>query len=242
VTPADAIVVAGLRHDYGDGTLRRRVLRDASLRVPRGEVVAVTGPSGSGKSTLLTLLGALRTPQAGSVRVLGNELAGASAASLRQVRRRIGFVFQAHNLLDALSACENVELPLLLVEPALAARRRRARAGELLASVGLAAHLDAHPRALSIGQRQRVAIARALAADPELLLADEPTAALDAGAGREAVELMQRLARQRGCTVLFVTHDHRILDVADRVLSLEAGALVEVVDPERTTIVYRNSA
>jgi putative ABC transport system ATP-binding protein len=225
------IEVTGLSHRYGDGALRRRVLADVALRVTRGEIVMVTGPSGSGKSTLLTVLGALRAPQTGSVRVLGEELAGASPQRLARVRRGIGYVFQQHGLLDALSASENVELPLLLAHPALEAGARRAWAGELLASVGLGGQAAAAPRQLSTGQRQRVAIARALAGDPALVLADEPTAALDGQTGRDAMVLLHDLARRHGCAVVVVTHDPRIVDLADRVVALDAGRLVEATAP-----------
>ncbi len=209
------------------------MLSGVSARVAPGEIVIVTGPSGSGKSTLLTLIGALRAPQRGRIRVLGEELAGASPRTLVRLRRRIGFVFQSHHLLEPLSARENVEMALLLSEPRPAGGERRRRAHEALAAVGLAEHAEALPARLSAGQRQRVALARALATAPELLLADEPTASLDKRAGRDAVELVQRLARERGCAVVLVTHDPRILDIADRLLRLEDGGLVGLAEPER---------
>lgn len=211
-------------HFFGSGALRKQILHDVSVEIRRGEIVIVTGPSGSGKTTMLTLIGALRSAQVGSVRVLGEELRGASARTLEKVRREVGYIFQAHNLLDALTATQNVMLSLLLDRVGKREARRRAR--EWLEAVGLGQRLDHHPSALSGGQRQRVAIARALAGSPRIVLADEPTASLDKQSGREVVDLMQGLARKQGVTVLLVTHDNRILDIADRIVHLEDGRLV----------------
>ncbi len=221
----DLVVVEHLDHHYDDGTRRRQVLCDVSLRVVPGEIVLITGPSGSGKSTLLTLMGALRAPQAGTVRVLGSELRGATPGELGAVRRGIGFVFQHHGVLPPLTVAENVEMALLLADPPLGRTERRRRAGALLEAVGLGDRAAALPATLSTGERQRVALARALANEPPLLLADEPTASLDARAGRDAVERMHALARARRCAVVVVTHDDRIRDLADRVLCLEDGRL-----------------
>jgi putative ABC transport system ATP-binding protein len=218
------IVVEHLDHWYGEGELRRQVLFDVSAVIRAGEIVILSGPSGSGKTTLLTLIGALRSAQAGSLRVLGRELRGAGEAVLTEVRRRIGYVFQAHNLLDALTAQQNVEMGLQL-HGEWPPEERSKRARELLGDVGLGQHAERHPRELSGGERQRVAIARALAAAPRILLADEPTASLDRETGREIVSLIQRLARVHDVTVVLVTHDARILDVADRILALEDGRL-----------------
>jgi putative ABC transport system ATP-binding protein len=218
------VVVESLDHHYGAGALRRQILYDVSATIPAGEIIIVTGPSGSGKTTLLTLVGALRAAQSGSVRVLGQELNGARDGTLEQVRRRIGFIFQQHNLLAALTATENVELGLRATGTfARSELRRRARA--MLEAVGLGAHADKRPHQLSGGQRQRVAIARALVGDPAIVLADEPTASLDKTSGREVVDRMQSLAREQGATILIVTHDNRILDVADRILHLEDGRI-----------------
>ncbi|MGE5233907.1 MAG: ATP-binding cassette domain-containing protein [Acidobacteriota bacterium] len=218
------VAVRDVSYAYGAGGNLRSVLSQVSFEVPPGEVVLLTGPSGSGKTTLLTLIGALRSAQSGSVRVLGEELAGASEDKRLAVRRQIGFVFQAHNLIAAVSARENVELAL---EPqaVLAPQDRRRRALDALAAVGLAEFAEQRPHRLSGGQRQRVAIARALAGGPRLVLADEPTASLDRASGREVVDLLCRLARESGVTVVIVTHDPRILDVAQRVLHLEDGQL-----------------
>jgi putative ABC transport system ATP-binding protein len=223
VPAADAvpIQIEGVSHWYGEGALRRQIIFDVSAEIRSGEIVIVSGPSGSGKTTLLTLIGALRSTQAGSLRVLGQELRGANERTLTAVRRQIGYVFQSHNLLDALTVRQNVQLGLQPRDRAGSA----ARADTLLASVGLAEYGDRHPNEISGGQRQRVAIARALIAEPRIVLADEPTASLDKETGRQIATLLERLAREHGVTVLLVTHDHRILDVADRILALEDGRI-----------------
>ncbi len=217
------IVVEGLSHHYGSGELRKQILFDISTEIAAGEIVIVTGPSGSGKTTLLTLVGALRSAQEGSLRVLGEELRGATPALLESVRKRIGYIFQSHNLIEALSSRQNVEMALRLHGGAPGEIRDRAVA--MLEFVGLGERLDHHPSQLSGGQRQRVAIARALAAEPKIVLADEPTASLDKQSGRDVVDHIQMLAREQGVPVLLVTHDNRILDVADRIVHLEDGHL-----------------
>jgi putative ABC transport system ATP-binding protein len=214
------IEISGLGYAYGEGELRRPVLRGVDLSVEPGEILLLTGPSGSGKTTLLTLIGALRAMQEGSARVLGVELNGASEKARVALRRRIGFIFQNHNLLGFLTARQNVAMAVL------PERERLRRAGELLAAVGLAEHADKLPGKLSGGQRQRVAVARALAAEPGLVLADEPTAALDKQSGFEVVHLLRDLAKSRGVPILMVTHDPRILDIADRVVAMEDGRIV----------------
>jgi putative ABC transport system ATP-binding protein len=203
--------------------MRKQVLFDNNLEVMPGEIVILTGPSGSGKTTLLTLLGALRTVQEGQVSVLGRELSGLSAAELVKVRRGIGFIFQAHNLFGSLTAYQNVQLALELQEPRSQVRHERAL--EILNALGLGHRVHYKPEALSGGQRQRVAIARALANRPKLILADEPTAALDEKSGRDVVSLLQKLAREEGSTSVIVTHDNRILDVADRLVHLVDGRI-----------------
>ena len=225
-----AIQLSGLSHWYGTGTMRRQVLQGVNLTVAPGEVVLLTGPSGCGKTTLLTLVGALRQVQEGSVRVLGCELAGASRGQRQQLRRSIGMIFQGHNLLRCLTAEQNVQMGADLL-PGLSYRARRDQSREWLRAVGLGEELHKLPHDLSGGQKQRVAIARALAARPRLLLADEPTAALDSRTGREVVELLQGLAREQGCAVLMVTHDPRILDIADRLVRMEDGRLMEAERP-----------
>ena len=223
-----AVVVDNLFHAFGQGEMRREVLQNISFSIEPGEVVLLTGPSGCGKTTLLTLIGALRTVQQGQVSVLGQSLHGAGRRRRQQVRRRIGMIFQGHNLLRCLTAEQNVQMGADLL-PDLSYRARRDEARQWLRAVGLEDHMGKVPQDLSGGQKQRVAIARALAASPRLLLADEPTAALDSRTGREVVELLQRLAREQSCAVLMVTHDPRIVDVADRLLQMEDGRLLDVV-------------
>ncbi len=220
----DLIRIQGLDHHFGRGALRRQILFDLTANIRAGEIVILTGPSGSGKTTALTLIGALRAVQSGSLEVLGQELAGASKRALVEARRQIGYIFQQHNLLDALTASQNVQIGLQL-QPGLRGRERRKRACEMLEAVGLADYVDTHPDRLSGGQKQRVAIARALVTRPKLILADEPTASLDKKSGREVVNLMEKLAREDRRSVVLVTHDSRILDVADRILHLEDGRL-----------------
>ena len=219
-----AIRIRNLNHWYGAGKLRKQVLFDVTVDVYPGEIVINTGPSGSGKTTMLTLACGLRSVQDGSVVTLGTELAGASQSTLVGVRRNIGFIFQAHNLVTALTARQNVEMSLHL-DAGVTASESRARAAAMLGKVGLAEHVDAYPNQLSGGQKQRVAIARALARRPKIVLADEPTAALDKASGREVVDLLRDLAQEEACAILLVTHDVRILDVADRILTLEDGRL-----------------
>jgi putative ABC transport system ATP-binding protein len=227
---ADApVVVESLSHHYGKGSLRRQILFDVSTTIPAGEIVIVTGPSGSGKTTLLTLVGALRAPQQGRLSVLGRRLDGAQRTALEDVRRRIGFIFQQHNLLGALTASQNVQLGLRVTGRAARTDLQR-RADAMLDAVGLGEHTHKRAEQLSGGQRQRVAIARALVGEPAMVLADEPTASLDKASGREVVDRMQALARERGTTILLVTHDNRILDVADRILHLEDGRLTTFTD------------
>lgn len=219
-----AIAVRNLNHAFGKGTLRKPVLLDVQLDIYPGEIVLLTGPSGSGKTTLLTLIGALRSVQEGSLKVLGKELYGASKKQLVQVRSQIGFIFQAHNLLECLTAQQNVGMSLRLHKD-IPMHERAAKSVAMLEAVGMGKRIDYHPENLSGGQKQRVAIARALVSQPELVLADEPTAALDSKSGRDVVEIMQQLAKEQGCTILLVTHDNRILDIADRIVHMEDGRL-----------------
>lgn len=222
------VAIHQVNHYFGTGSLRKQILFTIDLIVQPGEIVIMMGPSGSGKTTLLTLMGALRSVQEGSLQVLGQELSGARIGQLVKVRRRIGYIFQAHNLLRFLTARQNVQMSLELHD--ISAREAKARAEAMLTAVGLADRLNYHPEKLSGGQKQRVAIARALVSQPKLVLADEPTAALDGKSGREVVELMRTLAREQGCAILMVTHDNRILDVADRLVYMEDGYLQ--TDPE----------
>ena len=214
-----------LNHFFGKGELRKQVLFDINLEIDRGEIVLMTGPSGSGKTTLLTLVSGLRSPQTGSCKILGKELCGASSSELVRARRNNGYIFQAHNLHHSLTAVQNVQMGLE-VHGKYSQAQMRDRAVAMLEEVGLGERVDYYPDKLSGGQKQRVAIARALVARPAIVLADEPTAALDSKSGRDVVNIMQKLAREQGSTILLVTHDDRILDIADRIVHLEDGRLV----------------
>jgi putative ABC transport system ATP-binding protein len=232
--PAEApvvplVVLDGVNHYFGSGTLRKQILFDVSTSILPGEIVILTGPSGSGKTTLLTLIGGLRAAQEGSVHVLGQELRGASETTLVGVRRGIGYIFQLHNLLDALTVRQNVQMSLRGAAGVTASEAER-RTTEALAAVGLGEHVDRFPDRLSGGQKQRVAIARALVGRPRIILADEPTASLDKKSGRDVVTLIHDLAKTSGCAVLLVTHDNRILDIADRIIHMEEGRLSGLAD------------
>ncbi|NJR54311.1 MAG: ATP-binding cassette domain-containing protein [Acaryochloris sp. CRU_2_0] len=229
ITPP-VIAIDHVSHFFGKGRLRKQVLFEICIDIHPGEVVIMSGPSGSGKTTLLTLIGALRSTQVGSLQVLGQQLKDARTSDLEQVRRYIGYIFQAHNLLHSLTARQNVQMSLDLhreISPAVAYQR----SVDILTEVGLAEWVNYYPHELSGGQKQRVAIARALVSRPKIVLADEPTASLDKQSGRDVVELMQRLAKQQGCTILMVTHDTRVLDVADRLIHMEDGRLSSL-DPD----------
>ena len=219
------ISIQNLDYYFGKGELRKQVLFDINLEIDRGEIVLMTGPSGSGKTTLLTLVSGLRSPQTGSCKILGKELCGASDSELVEARRNNGYIFQAHNLHGSLTACQNVQMGLE-VQGKYTQAQMRERAIAMLEQVGLGDRIDYYPDSLSGGQKQRVAIARALVAHPAIVLADEPTAALDSKSGRDVVNLMQKLAKEQGSTILLVTHDNRILDIADRIVHLEDGKLV----------------
>jgi putative ABC transport system ATP-binding protein len=201
-----------------------QVLFDINLQIRAGEVVVMAGPSGSGKTTLLSLIGGLRSVQKGSLQIAGQELREASSEDLVQIRRQIGYIFQGHNLLEFLSTTQNVMIALEL-QPSIPEPQAKKMAIEALQTVKLANQIHSYPNQLSGGQKQRVAIARALVGQPQLVLADEPTASLDSKTGRDVVELMHGLAKKQGCAVLLVTHDNRILDFADRQVHMEDGRL-----------------
>jgi putative ABC transport system ATP-binding protein len=231
--PKPVIATENLRHAFGEGELRTEILHGLNLQVEAGEVTLLVGPSGSGKSTLLTLIGALRSVEEGSLKVLGEELSGSSEQQRVAIRRRIGFIFQSHNLVSSLTVLQNVQLLLQLKEPNPSLRIERA--SSLLEAVGLSHRLNHYPDELSGGQRQRVAIARALAPEPELVLADEPTASLDSQSGQDVVELLGDLCRRRGSAVLLVTHDLRLLKDADRIWRIEDG-LVNRWQPDAASL------
>ncbi|MBD2415186.1 ABC transporter [Nostoc calcicola FACHB-389] len=225
MTSQPVISVKNLDHYFGHSQLRKQVLFDISLEINAGEIIIMTGPSGSGKTTLLTLVGGLRSAQSGSLQILGQELCGANAGQLTQARCNNGYIFQAHNLHGSLTALQNVRMGLE-VHKNISPSEMKTRSAEMLEEVGLGHRLNYYPDDLSGGQKQRVAIARALVSRPKIVLADEPTAALDSKSGRDVVNLMQKLAKEQGCTILLVTHDNRILDIADRIVNMEDGKLV----------------
>ncbi|MGV0103686.1 DevA family ABC transporter ATP-binding protein [Nostoc sp. DSM 114167] len=218
------IAIKNLNHFYGKGALRKQILFNINLNIYPGEIVIMTGPSGSGKTTLLSLIGGLRSVQEGSLKFLGEELIGVSQNKLVQMRRNIGYIFQAHNLLGFLTAKQNVQMAVELNDN-ISQAEAMAKSKAMLGSVGLEERVDYYPDNLSGGQKQRIAIARALVNRPPLVLADEPTAALDKQSGRDVVEIMQSLAKNQGTTILLVTHDNRILDIADRIVEMEDGLL-----------------
>lgn len=228
------IAIENLNHYYGKEALKKQTLFDINLEINSGQIVIMTGPSGSGKTTLLSLIGGLRSVQEGSLKFLGQELCGASQKQLVQVRRQIGYIFQAHNLLGFLTARQNVQMSVELNND-VSPREADAKSSAMLQAVGLGDRINYYPENLSGGQKQRVAIARALVNQPKLVLADEPTAALDKKSGRDVVELMQGLAKKCGSTILMVTHDNRILDIADRIVDMEDGYLTRNANLAATT-------
>jgi putative ABC transport system ATP-binding protein len=218
--------ITNLNHYFGHSKLLTQTLFEINLTIKPGEIVIMTGPSGSGKTTLLTLIGGLRSVQEGSLQFNGQELFGASREELVQVRRQIGYIFQAHNLLDSLTAMQNVQMSLELQND-ISSWESYIQSETMLNAVKLGDRINYYPSDLSGGQKQRVAIARALVSHPKLVLADEPTAALDSKSGRDVVNLMQQLAKEQNCTILIVTHDNRILDIADRIITMEDGHLMQ---------------
>ncbi len=221
-----AIETVGLTKIYGSGNTEVVAMRDAAVKIRRGEVVALLGPSGSGKSTFLTAVGLINPPSAGRI-LIGGELVVDGPKALRDSRafrrKHIGFVFQKSNLIPFLSAIENVQIALEINKWSATASRTRAMA--LLEYLGVADRANHSPSTLSGGQQQRVAVARALANQPSIILADEPTAALDGRLGRQVMELFRKLAHEHGTGVVVVTHDHRALDVFDTVYEMEDGLI-----------------
>jgi putative ABC transport system ATP-binding protein len=221
-----AIMVRNVTKTYAEGDLRVPVLHGVDLEIQDGEIAMLVGPSGSGKTTLLSIMGCILKATSGSVAIGGQEVSGLSESQLPQVRlENIGFVFQGFNLFPTLTAGENVELMLRLKGASKTVAHNRAQ--ELLKQVGLADKFDVVPTNLSGGQKQRVAIARALAGDPRIILADEPTAALDWQSGRAVMEMLRGLAHEQGRAVVIVTHDPRVLEFADRTIRLEDGMVVD---------------
>ena len=219
------IQALNLTKTYAQGEAAMRALDEVTVDLHAGELALLVGPSGSGKTTLLSIMGCILRPTAGTLSVLGDDVTRLAERDLPAIRReRIGFIFQSFNLFPTLTTLQNVALALDL--RGVAGRVARDRAAALLDQVGLGSKLGAYPADLSGGQKQRVAIARALAGDPPIILADEPTAALDSQAGRTVMDLLQRLARERGRAVAIVTHDNRMLGYGDRLVKMEDGRLV----------------
>jgi putative ABC transport system ATP-binding protein len=227
-----AIEVRELTKVYAEGAAAARALDGVDLDVDRGEVVLLMGPSGSGKTTLVSIMGCILRATSGSVKIAGREVSGLPERALPAIRlNHIGFVFQGFNLFPALTAAENVEVALDLKGIRGGMARKRSRA--LLESVGLGEKVDAVPGDLSGGQKQRVAIARALAGDPDIILADEPTAALDKLNGQVVMEMLHGLAHQRGRAVAIVSHDSRVIEYADRIVHIEDGRVGKVFDQRK---------
>ena len=206
---------------------RTQALFDITVDIFPGEIMIIRGPSGCGKTTLVTLAGALRSVQVGSARVLGEDLNGAPREALVRIRHKIGFIFQSHNLLPSLTSLQNVRMALDL-DSKMAEAEKLSRSREMLEKVGLGERLNHYPEQLSGGQRQRVAIARALVHGPKIVLADEPTASLDSKAGRAVADTLKDLSKSQGCAVLMVTHDDRILSIADRIMTMKDGRIVNI--------------
>ena len=220
------IDVHDLNFSFGSGALTQPVLKNVTISIYKGEIVLMTGPSGSGKTTFLTIIGGLRQAYHGSVAVLDQQLINSNEQVKVKVRQQIGYIFQQHNLLKSLTALQNVCMTLEM-QNRITEQQRLDRAAEMLRAVGLGDRLNYKPDQLSAGQRQRVSIARALVGQPQIVLADEPTASLDKQSGHEAVAILKRLAKESQTTILLVTHDYRILDIADRVVELEDGVIKE---------------
>jgi putative ABC transport system ATP-binding protein len=228
-TSNSLIQVRDLDKTYRRGGEDIQVLQGLNLDIDKGDFVAFMGPSGSGKTTLLNLLGGLDVPSRGTVTVAGDEITHMSAGKLTAWRaRHVGFIFQMYNLIPVLTAFQNVELPLLLTSLSKAERRKHVETA--LTVVGLGERMNHYPRQLSGGQEQRVAIARAIVADPTFLLCDEPTGDLDRKSADEIMELIHRLVKEFGKTVLMVTHDPIVATQADMTLHLDKGVLVESHD------------
>jgi putative ABC transport system ATP-binding protein len=225
MTSDATVAVRGVSKTYAQGEAAMRALDGVDLDVRRGELVLLMGPSGSGKTTLLSIMGCILRPSGGTIHIMGREVAGLAEAELPRIRReRIGFVFQGFNLFPTLTAEANVAVALDL--KGMSRKEAAGRSAELLEQVGLGSKRDAYPADLSGGQKQRVAIARAIAGDPPIILADEPTAALDTDSGHVVMELLRSLARERDRSVVIVTHDNRMLGYADRIVHLEDGRIV----------------
>jgi len=221
-----AVEVSSVGYIYGNKHAQRQVLFNCDLFLKPGEIVVMTGPSGSGKTTLLTLIGALRELQQGSIRILGHAIGGLSASRLQQLRKHIGFIFQDHNLFESMSASQTLRLAMQLFNERYTKQDKLNLPISMLEDLGLGERVNYLPGDLSTGQKQRVAIGRALINHPQLILADEPTAALDKGSGEKVMSLLRQRADNESATVLIVTHDQRIFDSADRIVQMMDGRII----------------
>jgi putative ABC transport system ATP-binding protein len=223
---ATIVTARKINYAFDTGSARKQVLFDVDFRLDRGEFVILTGPSGAGKTTLMTLIGALRSLQSGSLSVLDTELAGLDTAGQREIRRRIGFIFQDHNLFDALTAFQTLSLAMEVSGSRPPRSEARRRASTLLSMLGMEKLIDSKPRQMSTGQKQRVAIARALINEPPIIIADEPTASLDADTAGLVMTLLRKLVDVGGASILMVTHDSRIFRAANRIVTMVDGRIV----------------
>ena len=228
----EALIINDVSYWFGEGENRNQVLHNNCLTLKKGEIVVLTGPSGSGKTTLLTLIGALRSIQQGSISIRGQEIAGLTGAGQVDVRRNIGFIFQAHNLFDALTAQQNVRMALELTGKPQEEQLRLADG--ILTQLGLEERIHYKPAKLSGGQRQRVAIGRALVNQPSLVLADEPTAALDKDSGAQVLGILRKLAKENGTIIIIVSHDARLISSADRIVNMVDGHIVSDIFVKET--------
>jgi len=220
-----SVAVSGVNYSFGRGQAQKQILFDVSLKVYPRELIILTGPSGAGKTTLLSLIGALRALQDGNITVLGVELAGLPMSRLNDVRRHIGFIFQDHNLFEALTARQTLNVAMKLFPGRYSREDYANMPPDMLAELGMAPHIDDKPEKLSTGQKQRIAIARALINRPKLILADEPTASLDAASSDSVMGLLHRATRDDGATVIMITHDSRIFHHADRTVQMTDGRI-----------------
>lgn len=226
-----SVQTTSLNHWFGLGEAKKQALFDINLSIKKGSLTVMMGPSGSGKTTLLTLIGCLRDVMDGSVQLLGHELNGANSSLNQSLRKQSGFIFQAHNLHESLSAIQNVLMGLQVHGRSKNSGEHRAAAEHMLTLLGLEDRMHYMPSNLSGGQKQRVAVARALIGNPKVVFADEPTAALDKKSGMRVVNILKKLGAERGTTTVMVTHDGRILEQADRIITLEDGRVVKDTNP-----------